>query len=148
VAIQIQYDLIGDKRILRMFEKLAARAQKKVYRQAARKAAKPILQTAKAKVPVDSGKLKKSLKIKAIKRSRTQVGVVVVTGTRQQLGIDSSEKGYYPAHLELGHKDRSGKQIPARPFLRNSLKSHRGRSNRIFRNEMIAGIEREAKNIK
>lgn len=149
MAIGIQFDLIGDKRLFRMFNKLEAKAQKKVYKQAARKAAKPILKTSKAKAPTgDTGKLKKFLKIKAIKRSRVQIGVNVVTGTREQMGIPSEEKGYYPAHVELGYKTKSGKVIPAQPYLRNSLKNHRQNSTRIFKSQIVAGIEAEAKKIK
>lgn len=116
----IDISITGDKKLQRQLGKLDFALQRKIVRAAARKAMAPVRDRAKSYVPRETGELQKSIKI----RSRTRRGISriqVVTGTREQLGIDSNTPGYYPAAVEFGYTSTGGKQIAARPFLRRAL---------------------------
>lgn len=49
------------------------------------------------------GLLRRSFRLKALRRRKGRVGVLILSGTRAQLGLQKN-RGYYPAHIELGHK--------------------------------------------
>jgi HK97 gp10 family phage protein len=102
----------GDKALDKLLAGLPAKLQKKLSRQATRKAAKDIvLPEALARVPEDTGDLADSLKVQAIKRSRSKIGHMVATK-------DGFYKGdqFYGGMVEFGTKERqhkSGKQVGA-----------------------------------
>jgi len=99
----------GDKALDKTMATMEAKVQKKVARHAMRVAAKSIiLPAAKRRVPVLSGALKRSLKVKAMKRSRSRIGVAVEAGD----GFFKGEQ-YYSGMVEFGWKS-----APAHPFLR------------------------------
>ena len=136
----VSIEVLGDKALQRKLKALPIALERKIVRKALRAAAKPVLATAKAMVPVESGKLQKGLKLRALtKQKRGQFGVQVRTPTRDELGLPYAERYYYPAHLELGHGNVAG-----RPFLRNALDSNRTTSTAIAAREIRAGIEAEA----
>ncbi len=134
----IDISLMGDRKLQRKLKRLPIVVQRKIVRHALREAARPVLATAKALVPVDTGRLKKSLKIRSAGK-RGQAGIVVRTGTRAELGIPEDAKYFYPAALEFGHGN-----VPAYPFLRPALDQNRPRALKIIARELGAGIEREA----
>lgn len=102
---------------LRKISKLRkGRELRKIIRQTLRSAARPVLATAKAFVPEDTGALRRSLKIRAAKKSRRGIGVVVRPGSRKELGIKADAPGYYPAHIELGTK-----YVPESAYLRDAF---------------------------
>lgn len=135
----ISIDVLGDKRLQRKLLRLEPKVQRKVVRQAMREAARPVLEAAKARVPVDSGALRDSLKIRAATKKRTgrrgQIGVVVTT----EDGFFQGEQ-FYGAFLELGTS-----QQPARPYLRPAIDEKRAEAKTIAAREIAAGIKREAK---
>jgi hypothetical protein len=68
-----------------------------------REAGRPLLAAAKRNAPEDEGTLQRSIKLRAGRRSRRSIGVVVGPPSgRSALGIPADWKGYYPTHLELG----------------------------------------------
>lgn len=101
--IGADFSALGDKELVRRFEMLRGNMQKKYGRKALRAGAKVVQKTAKQRVPVRTGRLKKGLKVRALKRSRKHFGVGVVTPPRASLGL-WSDGGYYPAHLAWGWK--------------------------------------------
>ena len=105
----------GDRALDKTMATMEAKIQKKVARHAMRVAAKSIiLPAAKRRVPVLSGALKRSLKVKAMKRSRSRIGVAVEAGD----GFFKGEQ-YYSGMVEFGWKDdKRGRSAPAHPFLR------------------------------
>jgi HK97 gp10 family phage protein len=126
----------GDKELDALLKGLPLKAQKKLSRKATRKAAKDIvLPEARNRVGVDSGELEDSLKVKAIKRSRSRFGHEVTTG-------DGFWKGdqFYGAFLEFGTKERqhkSGKQVGqiqpgAHAFLRPAVYDNEGRITQLY----------------
>ena len=65
-----------------------------------------------------AGSLKRLMKVRAIKRTRTAVGRLVATPPREELDIPKEYPGYYPSFLEYG----SGR-ARAKPYLRGTLES-------------------------
>lgn len=97
--------------LLNRLKELPAKIRNKHLRQSMRKGGKTVLAKAKELVPVDAdghqlpgGKhLRDTLKLRTVKaRRRGEMSFRVMTGTRQELGIPSDEKGYYPFALEYG----------------------------------------------
>lgn len=140
----IDISMLGDKKLQRQLSKLPARVEKRIVRKALRAAARPVLRAAKQKCPVDTGALKKGLKIRARKRSRKSFGVDVSTPTREKLGIASDSKWYYPALVEYGYV-RKGITYAARSFLRSAKDATRSAALAILKREIGAGVIREAR---
>ncbi len=91
--------LTGDKKLNRMLKRLAEKDGKAAARKAARPALRPTLASAKQNAPEETGALVGSLKIRALKRSRTRVGAQVQTA-------DGAFKGktFYGGFQEWGWK--------------------------------------------
>jgi len=73
----IDISILGDKRLERQLARLAGNVQKKYMRQVLRKAAKDVKNAARKDAPVDTGGLRRGLKVRALKRSRNRIGVKV-----------------------------------------------------------------------
>lgn len=145
MAGMIDISVLGDKALVKKLNKLPGRVQKKVVRQAMRKAGKPILTEIKQAIGairvtgVHTDLLRKNMKLKSVKRSRTQVGVIIVTPERNVLGINESGKSYWPANIELGTS-----KTPAQPFIRDTVDRNRVTAMATIQRELGAGITREA----
>lgn len=100
-----------EKRLMKMDRRMAGRALK----QGMKTAMEPVKQLAIARAPVDTGRMKKSIRI-AVFSKRNFAGAKVQTGTRKQLKIAPDAKHYYPAYVEYGYRKRN-----ARPFLRSAF---------------------------
>lgn len=137
----INISLVGDKKLQKTLKKLALKDQKKLVRSELRKAAKPILRDTIANAPKtaeSSGDLKKSIKLRAIKRSRNKIGVRIVAGA--ETGSEALKRLGYATYTEWGSKNQA-----AQKFMRKAV--DRGRQK--FDQDLAAGIgkalEREAK---
>ena len=104
MAGSFDLQLFGDKKLDKALGDLSRIQQRKVMKTAQRAAFNPLLKQIKAAVPKDTGALRKSIKLRALNRSRVRSGVSIRTGTRSELGIPEDASGYYPAHVELGHE--------------------------------------------
>ncbi len=93
--------LTGDKALDRNLAQLTGAAGRKVFNKAARAAAKPVAKQARANAPSRTGRLKKSIKVRSIARSRNKIGIRVTTGNETG---DFGGDGYYGAFLEYGYK--------------------------------------------
>ena len=116
--------MTGDAHAARVFRDLPRKMQNNIMRRVLRGAAKKVEAVAESRIPVDTGTLKSAgLKVRALtgkQRRRGEIGYAIQTPEREQLGIDSDSKGYYPAHVEMGHKTPNGGHVPAVPFLRST----------------------------
>ena len=145
VAAKSSFKLLGVDEFFRKLRKLQGPAMRKVYRQAMREAARPALSTAKQIVPIASAKLQRSLKIRALKRSKKLIGVQITPGTRGELGL-TNEKGFYPSHIELGFKGKGGgSKFPGNRFLRDALLLERTDAMRIINARIRAGLVKAVK---
>ena len=117
--------LTGDKRLNRKLMKLRGPDAKKAIRKSTRPALKPVLQEAKNNVPVDSGALKKSLKIRSLPRSRTSIGARVTSGDTGKRAFSGEQ--YYGAFVEFGTKHQKGQK-----FLKRAADRKRKQAIRIY----------------
>lgn len=145
MATRAQFKLEGVEELIKKLRTLRGAQMRKVYRQAMRAAARPILATAKNIVPIGSGRLQRSLKIRALKRSKKLIGVQVTPGTRVQLGIPGSAKGFYPTHIELGFKRGGVKKFPGNRFLRDAVLLEKSSAIRIINARIKEGIAKAVK---
>ena len=112
----ITLKLDGFEDVIKIFETLDEKMKKKALRPALRDGAKVIQKDAKRRAHKRSGANRKNIKVRAMKRSRTQFGYMVRTGTRKELGIPEDEEYYYPAVEEYG-----GVNHNAHPYMRPAL---------------------------
>lgn len=122
----------GDKKLDRQLKRLDSKVRNRIARKAMRKAAKPVLDAAKAAVPVDTGELKKNLVIRSLKRSR---------GNKNKFGVrvvakESSKRDYIAHFIEFGTVNQA-----ARPFLRPALEINKGQVDAILRAEIAAALK-------
>lgn len=122
----------GGEELAAALEALGPTMEKKILRSAMREAAKPMLADAKRRAPVLTGQLRKSLKIRAMKRrSKGQVGVVISTAK----GFFKGDE-FYGAFHEFGTK-----RMPARPFIRPAFEANKAQSIRIVGEAIKIGLE-------
>ena len=134
---QSVWQVTGIKEVDAKLAKLPYTIQKKLIRKAMRKAAKPVVATARQLAPKDTGRLSRSIKVKALKRSRkTQhiVGVRIVTGKDLFKG-----EYYYGGFIEYGTRYQ-----PARSFLRRAAHQNEDVVLGVFRGVMKKIVAEEA----
>lgn len=116
----VSLELVGFEHVINQFKTLDGKIQKKALRPALRAGAKVIQKSAKSKAPRLSGRLRKFIKVKSLKRSRGEIGVAVQTGTRLELQIPHAEQGYYPFSIEFGTKT-----VKKQPYMKPALREKR-----------------------
>lgn len=135
--------ILGAPELSKALAELPANLERKILTKALRQAGKFYQTLAQARAPRDRGKLATTMRVRALKRRKGRVGVLIATGTRAQLGIDPKQRGYYPAHTEFGHRDRAGVHHAADPYMRSSLRTGQNAIFAILRQEIDNGIEAE-----
>ena len=140
MAKMIDISLLGDKELTRKLHRLEIAVQRKIVRHALREGARPVLAAAQQNCPVQTGRLKASLKLRALKAKRGNFGVQVATGMRDELGIAADDPNYYPMSVEYGHGS-----VAAQPFLRPALDDNAQQAKAIIAREIGQGIESEAR---
>jgi len=132
--------------IVMNLEKLEEKIQKKLVRKAMRAGAKVLLEEAKARVPVKTGNLKKSLGI----NSRTKKGNIVMYISPRE-GKSAKYDGFYGRFVELGHilrercKGKRGKiikHISPKPFLRPAFEAKGEEAVRVFTKTLKEEVEK------
>lgn len=93
--------LTGSEELNRKLLELTSKQAKEAIRKSARPALAPTLAAAKANAPKKSGRLQRSIKIRAIKRSRSRVGARVTTAKTDN---QFSGRTFYAAFQEWGWK--------------------------------------------
>ncbi len=114
----------------------------KALAQAARQAFKPVLESARAMVPVDSGELRAALRLTVVKPKGGAAASVVVVGLR--IGGSKGAKGIPPARrwhfIEFGTAHMS-----AHPFLRNALDQNASGVLEALKTELAKSIQKALK---
>jgi len=117
-----------DKKLVRLGKEVSS--GKKVMRRALRGGTKIIQAEAKARVPVDTGQLARSIKVRA-KRSRRHIRYVVISG-------DTSFTGrFYSSFVELGYTKKDGTHVPAQPFLRSAFHTKKAEAARYIKKHAL-----------
>lgn len=130
----ISVTFTGSAEVKAIFDAMPGKVQKKLIRHALRAAAKAIQEDAKRIAPDETGALAKSIKVRAMKRSRTRVGVQVFTDS-DSLQTDG-KKGYYAAFTELGTSREA-----AQPFLRPALEGNKGQAQSMIASDIKDAVE-------
>ncbi len=136
MAIGVDIDFKGDKALQSAFNALTGPKQKKAARKGLRAGAKLIADRARqnARFSKRTGKLLKSIKVKAAKRSRSGMGVIVTTGDDGNLFTGET---YYGGMVEYGTA-----KMHARPFLRPAFDTLKDQAAEISRKEIGRAVER------
>ncbi len=136
----VYMQLSGAKEIRRKLESLDRKLQTKIIRQAVRVGAKGTLAAAKAAAPVDTGLMRKKLRIKAMKRKKGRIGVSIVAGKDDYQG-----KAFYAPFIEFGHHlgNRDIKDHPfieGKHFINGAFDSTKNAASDAIQNEIAKGI--------
>jgi HK97 gp10 family phage protein len=160
--------ITGDERLNAQLAKLKGPEAKKIIRQAARKALKPVQDTARRNAPKRTGSLRKSIVIRSLAKSRKQIGARVLTGrdtvktkhfysafqefgwkagrraTNEMLGI-AGRKRRTQSQKELAQKmNSSRKQVPGKHYIEQAANATRFTALEIYRFEIAEGIKKLA----
>lgn len=141
----MKLQLSGDVTLLARFHQLPPKLQKKWGRRGVAKGARLMVKSAKAKAPVRTGQLKKSLGF----RPRTyKTGLFAVIGPRAGFEtVDESGKKHDPkkiAHLvEMGHG--GPRPAPPHPFLRPAMYETASACSAKIAEELTKGLQVEAR---
>jgi HK97 gp10 family phage protein len=128
--------IAGLAEIERAFRELPKTPAKKVVRQGVRAGAKVIHAGVVSSTPSDSGRLKKSFKVRAARaRSRNVIAVGVASGA----GQFPPPKGYYGAAHEFGTSEQPGQHSAARGF-----DAKASEAVKVVETTIAEGIVREA----
>lgn len=120
----VEVKIKGFEELNRKLKNLEYKEGKKAFTQAARESIKPIASALKSRLPKGpTGVLKKSPKVRALKRSRKAFGVRVMT------------HGFYWAFWELGHT-RHGRKYPGRRVIINTVKGMKSRTLALFKHSL------------
>lgn len=96
------FNVVGDDKIKKMFDDLPSKLQRKILSTAIRNGCKDIQAEAKRLCPVDTGRLRKSIRVRVAKyKRRGQVKLVVTTGAGDNL---FEGRQYYGAFVEYGYR--------------------------------------------
>ena len=134
--------ITGIKEIDRKLAKLPGRIQKKVARQSMRAGLKIVQAEMKSQIPVDTGLARSNVKVRALKRSRTRIGMEVRIKAAEGLINQSGSSGkpfFYPAGIEYGDSTHT-----PNPFGRRSYASAGPKAATLTKTLVIEGVEREA----
>jgi HK97 gp10 family phage protein len=110
--------ITGIRQLDKALAELEPKVVKKILRKAMRPSMKPMLKQAKANAPVDTGAIKKAIRLKSAPRSRQTLGLDLQIGEQNYVG-----KTFVGAFHEFG----TSKMEP-RPFMRPAYDSHKSKA--------------------
>lgn len=155
--MNVQLKVHGLDALQKQLQELSQGMAAKTLAKAARKAFKPVLEAAIARVPVDTGLTRDSLRIKVVKPSNPNatavaVGLVIIVGKgarrseikglRGSVREDAKRKS---AHWRWHYIEKGTSSQAARPFLRPALDTNADRVVELLREELAKEIRRITK---
>ena len=122
-------ELTGVDEILNKLQQMGANISR-LENKALRNAAEPVLEDAKANVPVRTGKLKKGLKITNVKKKEGVKYILV--------GVDRGDNSeiFYSKFIEFGTSKMS-----ARPFLQPAYEKNKDNIQKTIANTLKEGLK-------
>ena len=146
MARKVTAILTGSESLNRKLKVLTSKQAKEAIRKAARPALQGTLSLARSLAPKDTGRMARSIKIRAISRSRSRVGMRV---TLSKSG-DYSGKAFYGAFQNYGWKTGSRSQTTGRTttrrkvegskFMNRAAEQTRTSAIRIYHDRIISYI--------
>jgi len=125
----------GVRELDRALRELPLKLGKKVIRQAIRQALRPVKAAVEANAPVDTGKLRSKVKVRAGKGKRGTIRLVVRIGEG-----DFAGQTFYAAMVEYGTSKQPGQHYMLRAFESTRIQA-RDEAIRLI----LEGVEREAR---
>lgn len=129
--------ITGIKEIDRALKKLDAVDAKKAIRKGVRAGLDAVLSSAKEKSPVKSGRLKKSLKKRALKRKKGRIGYKIVAQPTKKEAEANPDQYFYGAAVEFGTE-----KTPENDFMLRAFEEKKAEAEAIA----IAEIKAQIKN--
>ena len=145
MADGLDFDIIGDKSLSKMFDrldKLGGKELKKDLKKSMRKTLKPMLTAARNSAPVLSGRLRKAIKIKTMKGQRDGVGFMIFIGRGKKRG--DAKGAYYGGIVEFGYV-QAGKFKPGKYMITNAYNAHYKAAQKQTAADIAAAIKRASK---
>ena len=127
----------GLKKINKMLGKLGKKDAKIICKKALREAAKPLLSDIRSSVPVDTGTLKKAIKIKTWKRPKPgEIGVKIAP---------DFVKAPHANLIENGYVGRDGKFVAGKHYMLKGYKKHKSSAASSAIKNILKGIMNKVK---
>lgn len=146
--MKTRFRIEGMRQVQKSIKKLGKVPQKHVTA-SSKKGMNIVLRDAKANAPVDTGNLKKGIKLSG-ERSKTKgkkVYQVVfdksMNDVFQKKNAEGKVTGYYPVSQEYGFFARNGRYIPGYRFIHDSLAKNAQRSGKVMVDTMKQKIDAE-----
>jgi len=136
--MEVTLKVEGVRELNRRLETLPVKIQRKIVRQALRDGAKVIREEARRRVPVDTGRLRRTLTQRKGKARRGSYSVVVTHNWKRYAGTIP----FYGGYVEHGTR-----KMPPRPYLRSALDERRDEATRVVIRGIREGIEREVRKV-
>lgn len=151
MAKSVTVVLTGDKKVNRMLREISGTQGKSVIRKAARAGIKVVLPAAKRYAPSRTGLLRRNIKVRTLRRSRTRVGARITIGAESFQG-----KTFYGAFQEWGWRvgKRQGltkaalatrPKVPGKFFLKRAADSKRNSALIVYHAAIKRGVEEIAR---
>ena len=164
----ISFSLQGDTEITEKLKSFTKSEYKSAVQMGAKNALKPAQQTAKSIAPKDTGKLRRAIRIRVLKRSRKRVGARVTIGSHesmfkgktfyaafqeygwktgkrasnQDLGVAKRKRRTAAQREEVARMNASRKTIRGRRYMKKSIESTREIVMHNFKTEIRLGIKK------
>lgn len=122
----------GAKVFRKALDGLGKKLRGKIVRQALRKGAKVFAAEVKAHTPVESGKMKASVKVRGGKRKKDVISILV--------DISGGHPDAVPQFIEFGRKG-----VEAQPFIRPAFHKKKAEVSALLVDQVKAGIESAGK---
>lgn len=148
VMAKVKFKIEGMKELQKSIKKLGKVPQKCVT-PAARKGMNIALKSAKAAAPVDTGMLKKGMKLAGEKSKYKGKKVYRIVFDRayndifQKPNKQGKITGYYPVSQEYGFFAKNGRYIPGYRFIHATFESNTSRIEKTIVSEMKKKIDAE-----
>jgi HK97 gp10 family phage protein len=142
--------LEGAQSLNALLDGLPKKIANKILREALKKGGKIIQADAKARAPVDTGLLRRSITVRKGKRKRKGSQSVVIfpdvkkfegkvnLGAGSNNRVTQSRGDFYAPYVEFGTSTRT-----AQPFMRPAFESKKAQALAIVRKEVTAAVTRE-----
>ena len=141
----------GLQEILNAMEQIKDELKGDPLRASLRKGLTPIVDQAKANAPVDEGRLRDAIKTRPLPADDIPSGFsdgqeLFVLSSRKK-DPDAPDNAWYWHFVEFDSKTKSGRVVPAKPFLAPAFDSKRREAVQAFITEMRAQLEKNVKRI-
>lgn len=139
----------SDLRRLEQTMKQMGKVPQKCVTKAARKGGNALIRAVRRNAPVDTGALKKGLKLKGEKHRKKGKKAYQVTFSAddndvfQKKNADGEITGYYPVSQEYGFFAKNGRYIPGYRYMRNAAEDNEAEINGVMLDTLDKELERE-----